>query len=57
VTALGTTTIDDVLVLEPRADFPSPASEGMMCVVGTAPDVHLYVYLNESWRQLDPVGK
>jgi hypothetical protein len=57
VTAFGTATIDDVLKLEPRADFPSPASEGMMCVVGTTPDVHLYVYLGDSWRQLDPVGK
>jgi hypothetical protein len=50
-------TIDNVLALEPRADFPSPASEGMLCVVGTGPDAHLYVYLNDSWRQLDPVGK
>ena len=57
VLVTGTATIDDVLKLEPRVDFPSSPTDGMMCVSGTAPDYHLYVYLNDSWRQLDPAGK
>jgi hypothetical protein len=50
----GTATIDDVLKLEPRIGFPSSPTDGMVCVQGIAPDYHMYVYLNDAWRQLDP---
>jgi hypothetical protein len=56
VTVVGKAKIDDILQLEPRSSFPVSPAEGTLCVVGEAPELHLYVYLNEGWRQLD-VGK
>jgi hypothetical protein len=45
--------VDDVMRLEPRADFPSDPSDGDLCVVGGSGSRHIYCYLNGSWQQLD----
>lgn len=45
--------ISDVARLEPRSGFPSPASDGDLCVVGASGSRHIYCYLNGAWRQLD----
>ena len=45
--------VNDVMRLEPRADYPSSPADGDLCIVGAAGSRHLYCYLNGGWRQLD----
>jgi hypothetical protein len=45
--------VDDVMRLEPRADFPADPGDGDLCVVGSSGSRHIYCYLNGGWQQLD----
>jgi hypothetical protein len=53
----GVVTIKDVLALTPRTTYPSTATAGMIIVLGTGTNQHIYCYLNTPsgflWKQLD----
>lgn len=47
MTLEGTVTLDDVLILTPRADPPNPAAEGMLYL---DTDNKVYIYVGAAWR-------
>ncbi|MCD6531488.1 hypothetical protein J7K99_03480 [bacterium] len=49
----GVVRITDVLILTPRSTFPTPPEEGMICIVGTPPNRHIYCFINGTWVPLD----
>lgn len=50
---VGTTTINNIILLTPTATTPDTPTNGMVIVSGSGANQHIYCYLDQKWAQLD----